>query len=210
MSLLLCHECFAWVEPHDGRCPDCLQGVDPALPDPDLPTLRGLIGDLAYALGEVRVPRRLLPEYGTLYATRNGLYFLPHATEDVAHLVERPTAGSSLFWTVATMLWSPLVFVLPFVKARELQESRTQVLRPQTLTLLDSPRMADLMMENPGVFFVPRRSIRQVRRRRQRWIIDRAPGRPLKLSVESDRRYFQERMADLFADGAWRSVPASF
>ena len=210
MSLLLCHECFTWIEPHDGHCPECLGAVDPAMPDPDLLTLRGLIGEIVHPLGEVRVPRRLLPEYGTLYATRNGLYFLPHVAEDVTHLVERPSPRSSLFWTLAAAVWSPLVFVVPFVKAKELHESRTQILRPQLLASGDSPRLADLMMENPGVFFVPRRSIRQVHRRRQRWIIDRAHARPLKLTVESDQRHFQERMSDLFAETSWRSVPASF
>ncbi|HUG89311.1 MAG TPA: hypothetical protein VML55_00660 [Planctomycetaceae bacterium] len=210
MSLLLCHQCFAWVEPHGGRCPDCLETLDPAMPDPDLATLRVLIGEIVHPLGEVRVPRRLLPEYGTLYATRNGLYFLPHAAEDVAHLVEGESAGASLLWTVASIVWSPLVFVMPFVKAKELRESRTQVLRPQRLTAADSPRLAELLMENPGVFFVPRRSIRHVVRRRQRWIIDRAQARPLKLTVASDGRHFQERMSDLFAEGSWRSVSASF
>jgi hypothetical protein len=210
MSLLLCHECFTWVEPHDDRCPDCLQTVDPALPDPDLPTLQTLIGDILCPLGEVRVSRKLLPEYGTLYGTRNGLFFLPHAAEDITHLVTRPSAGSSLFWTVASLVWAPLVFVLPFVKTKELRESRTRILRPQWLAAADSPVLASLMMENPGVFFVPRRSIRQVQRRRQRWIIHRLPARPLKLTVESDRGYFQERLTGLFAETSWRSVPASF
>jgi hypothetical protein len=168
-----------------------------------------LIGDIVHPLGEVRVPRRLLPEYGTLYATRNGLYFLPHATEDVTHLVERRAPHASLWWTLASLLWSPLVFVVPFVKARELKESPVRVLRPQRLTPADSSRLPELMMENPGVFFVPRRSIRQVQRRRQRWIIDRTPARPLKLTVESDRGDFQERLSDLFADTSWQSVPAS-
>lgn len=208
MSLLLCHECYTWVEPFDARCPECFGTLDCDTPDPALEILRDELGGVVGPLGEVRIRRRLLPDQGTLYATTSGLLFVPHETVREVQLVETPEAGSSLLWTLASIAFTPLVLVLPFVRSKRLRPAPIAVLRPVFLSPGEYRRPAELLMENPGVFFVPRRSIFRIVRRRGKWTIERRQGTPLKFKPHNDRRHFQAQMTQLAATDGWRELIA--
>jgi hypothetical protein len=206
MSFLLCHECYTWVEPSHGRCSGCQQTIDPALPDPPLHALEAAIGPVVRRIGRVRVRRKLLPDCGTLYATTGGLYFLPHRLEQVPQLVEAPAGSSSLFWSVAAMIWFPLVFVLPFIRPRTMERRLVPVLQPQWLPEGEGRRLPELLMQNPGVFFVPGRSIRCVQRRWGKWTVDRSDGPPIRFKPETDADRLDERFAELAQATPWGDV----
>ena len=206
MSYLLCHDCYTWVEPVGDRCPQCEQLIDPEAADPPLGTLAGVIGDLQHLIGEARVLRSKLPRTGLLYATAQGLLFVPHRTVYVSQTVEAKGAGASLFWTLATAIWSPLLFVAPFVKTKRLEERSVPVSEPQYLEEDDSSALAELLMQDPGTFYVPRRAIRGVRRRRHRWMIERVQATPLKLWAEGDRPLFHREMRELLESPVWRGL----
>lgn len=186
MSLLLCHECYSWVLPDDGRCPDCQFTVDAATPDPSLDLLGQSIGELMHPIGEVRVRRKLLPERGMLYATTNGLFFLPHELRHETQFVESNDAGNSIVWHLAALAWSPLSLMLPFVKRNRVVAKSVRVFRPQLLSDDEGHRLPEFLMHNPGVFFIPRKVIRSVRRRRGNWIIERQYASTLRLRAESN------------------------
>lgn len=208
MSLLLCHQCYSWVEPSDARCPQCCEVVDSDSPDPTIDMLGAEIGSAVGRIGEVRIRRRLLPEFGTLYATTNGLFFLPHETVREVRLVETPETGSSLLWTLASLAFTPLVFVLPFVRSKRLRPTEVAVRQPVFVAPGERRRLPELLMENPGVFFVPKRSIYRIRRRRGTWRVERRQGPPLKFMPQEPRRQFQERIAKLAVDVGWRDLLA--
>lgn len=196
-SFLLCHECYTWVVPIDDRCPECTNAVDAATPDPSLPLLEHAIGEINGLIGEVRVRRPMLPERGLLYSTEGGLYFLPHELDHVTEMKPAAPTGSSLMWSAAALVVTPLIFVLPFVSVKRLKESSRPVYRPRYLNVGERRRPAELLMENPGVFFVPRRSIRDVRKRRRHWIVERIQGRSLRMTPDANRRTFHVRMGEL-------------
>ena len=206
MSFLLCHECYAWVEPRGDRCSHCGQIVDPEATDPPLSTLAAAIGDLRHLVGEIRVRRKRLPELGLLYATSQGLLFVPHRTVYAMQTVEGQGAGASLFWTLATAVWSPLMLVAPFVRTRRTQEQAVPVADPQYLEPDDSSRLPELLMEDPGVFYIPRRTIRSLRRRRHTWTVERALATPLKFRAEGDRALFHRQMTELLRSPLWRGL----
>ena len=200
MSLLLCHECYSWVEPSDGRCPDCWQPVDTSVPDPPLRALKTVIGELICPLGEIKVRRKMLPDRGMLYATTQGLYFLPHRLVRVMQLVETEDARTSFFWFLAAIAWTPLMFLLPLLKSVQAKPAQVDVFQPQFLTPAESHLLPEFLMQNPGVFFVPRESVRTIRRRRNTWTISRWRGSPLKLKPQDPANAsgagFHERMSD--------------
>ena len=204
MAFLLCHDCYSWVEPADGRCPECRESVDPSATDPPLSTLKSVIGELSQPVGPVRVRRRLLPERGTLYATTNGLCFVPHKAVYVMRDVE-VSGPPSLFWTLATILWSPLMFVMPLVRSKQHRQQRIQTLQPRDLSPEDD-QLPLLLMQDPGTFFVPLRSIRHIRRRRRRWIIERRQGASVRFQAEHDDRALRHRMSELLASPTWQGL----
>jgi hypothetical protein len=200
MSLLLCCECFAWVEPVRDRCPDCQQSLDSSTPDPPLSRLERVIGELISPLGEVRIDRKLLPDQGLLYRTSNGLYFLPHRVERETQLVPTCDAETSLLWSLAALAWSPLALVAPFLKRKtQLVEKQVRVFRPHELECTQSDLLPTFLMQNPGVFFVPRESILAVERRRHCWRIVRVHGVALKITPLDGIPAFEEQMDDLVA-----------
>jgi hypothetical protein len=198
MSLLLCHECFAWVEPVRDRCPDCQHSLDSSVADPPLSRLERVIGDLITPLGEVRVDRKLLPDQGTLYRTSNGLYFLPHRVDRETRLVPNGDAGTSLLWSLAALAWSPLALAVPFLKRRSrLVERQVRVFRPHLLEPGQSEMLPEFLMQNPGVFFIPRESILAIERRRYCWRVVRAHGAALKITPLAEKPAFAEQMDEL-------------
>lgn len=206
MSFLLCHECLSWVEPCDGRCPECVSVVEMSAPDPSPFSLHSVMGEIVGRMGEIRIRRRMLPDRGTLYTTTNGLFFLPHSVENVELTVESRGVSPTSLWTLAAAVWWPLVFVLPFVKTRQLETRVSRIACPQFLTDGDGLRLPSLLMENPGVFFVSRQSVRTIARRWNGWVIHRKQGAPLRMRPESNGRVFHARMADLIASEPWQHV----
>jgi hypothetical protein len=58
-------------------------------------------------------------------------------------------------------------------------------------------------MENPGVFFVPKRSIRGWRRRWRTWKIERHQCSPISIAPESDVKRFHQRLSRLAEADQW-------
>lgn len=202
MSLLLCDECLCWVEPMYERCPDCQQTLDTSTDDPPLSRLERVMGQIVGVLGEVHIDRKLLPDRGLLYQTANGLYFLPHQVERQTQLVPAVDVETSILWSLAAIAWSPLVFVAPFLKQKKTYvERQVRVYRPHQLSLDDSKLLPQLLMQNPGVFFLARDSIRAVERRRNCWRVVRMHGAALKITPLNDRDTFDEQMDGLVASG---------
>ena len=205
MSLLLCDECFTWVEPLQERCPDCQQTLDSSTADPPLSRLERVIGRLVDVLGEVRVDRKLLPDQGLLYRTDNGLYFLPHRVDRQTRLVAATDMETSFLWSLAGLAWAPLVLVAPFLKKKNTYvEREVRVFRPHRLSPDQSELLPELLMQNPGVFFVSRDNIRAVERRRGCWRVVRMHGPALKLTPIHNKHHFDEQMDGLVASGMGR------
>lgn len=211
MSLFLCHECFSWVKPDGERCPSCWQTLDAEAPDPTLEHLASVMGEVVSCLGEIAIDRPRLSQQGMLYATTHGLYFLPHKTTYHTELVESRINGPSFLWIVASVIWSPLMFVLPFIKRKgPLVEQKMPISKPRFLSAIDSSRLPGILMENPGVFFVPRKDIRQIDRKRQRWTIERRLGPHLTLKPHSDRKRFHQKMSELMTSENWTHSTTTF
>jgi len=95
MTLLLCLECCQWREPVEGRCPVCAGTLDIAVPDPTVETLADEIGDGQGLLGDADVSRRELPKRGRLWATTNGLLFVPNESRVIVFEDERRATFSN-------------------------------------------------------------------------------------------------------------------
>jgi len=168
--------------------------------------LRSVIGDVVGLLGEVRVRRKLLPDHGMLYATTNGLYFLPHQLDQEPRITTEPPP-EPLMWSLMSLSWAPLALLKPLLQPfwgkKEQRVVQVSVLRPRALTSDDNDRLPELLMENPGVFFLRRQSIRGWRRRRRHWSIERDQGPPLRFSPESDRNLVHRRVSQLAGAPRW-------
>jgi hypothetical protein len=178
--------------------------MDLSTVDPPLTLLREVMGDIVERLGEVRIRRPMLPEWGTLYATTRGIFFVPHEMDQALAVDAGPFTGTSLMWSLGSFFWSPLMFLMPFLGGEESRESLVRVLRPRRLTTVDSAQMPELLMENPGSLFLPRPQIRAITRKRGMWWIERSLGSPLRLSPIDSPRMFQENIARLLASPAWQ------
>ena len=66
--------------------------------------------------------------------------------------------------------------------------------QPRVLGPEDSGKLAGLLMQNPGVFFLPRRSIQKIRWTLWGWTILRHNSLALRLKPTLDRGRFHERM----------------
>ena len=208
MSYLLCHECYTWVDPEYGRCPQCGSTVDQSIPDPPLDALEMQMGEIFCRIGEVRVKRKGLPDRGMLYATTSGLFFLPHSVERVPCAARNAGDAGTLLWSLAACVWSPLAFVIPLIRANRQRVTPLVVLRPKFITPKDSHRLPVLLMENPGVFFVPKSKIRLVARRGRHWRLDRRHGAPLKLHPTGNRLRFHARMEEVLMTSTFQHLAA--
>lgn len=201
MSYLLCHDCYMWVEPYRGRCPECDHPLDVAVADPEPAALSRTLGQVVRLLGEVQVRRPLLPEIGTLWQTDAGLFFVPHEAGVITRRETEEAASTSLFWALCSLFWTPLIFVLPFLRTGgEEREVQAPVLRPRTTTAV-SASLAALLMQDPGAFFVPRSQIRRLHRRRGWWVCDRQQARAITLRALDDTPDFEQQLQELA--GQW-------
>ncbi|MDA1163330.1 MAG: hypothetical protein O3B13_09530 [Planctomycetota bacterium] len=191
MSIRLCQECCQWVSTRDGRCPDCQdvlpEAIDPAESDTGF---RAIVGEVRGRMGHVRVSRRKLPTDGILYMTSSGLFFLPYRSVTRRRLVEQ--SATSPFWTIAAVLWSPLMFLSPFLRRRELREKDFVEHEPIRLGKDDLQLLPEFLSRVPGAFFVSIRNIRSIRQKRNRWIIDRSFGSSVTIQPIADGPFAQE------------------
>lgn len=206
MKLVLCQECVGWVELRDGRCGECHEVIDVDAPDPSLSRLRAVIGALAARLGEVRVRRKRLPARGTLYATTEGLLFLPHQVDYVTHLIETTSTGTSMLWSLAAVVWHPLLFLSPLVKSRRTKEKLVEVSRPRDLAPEQGAQLPELLMESPGAFFIPLRSIRLIQCKRKTWSIDRGLPSTVKLVSDSEPDELAASIGRLASTDPWDRI----
>lgn len=178
-ALILCQECYSWAEPKSDVCPFCAVTLDPNQPDPTPESLQNLIGPIEFCLGEVITPRRLLPDRGMLYATRGGLLFVPH---DLARSLKPPEtwpASASLLWAAAALLWSPLAIAGALLRFKMTRPGEILLSIPRSLPEGNPSVAASQLMDDPGVFFVSRWSIRCIRRTWRGWTIDCRDRKPV-------------------------------
>lgn len=204
MSIRLCQECCQWFWSHAERCPQCQDSWAETI-DPDVlaQRLRPLVGIIHGRIGHVEIKQKRLPSEGLLYETDLGLFFLPHRNVTVTRLVEE--GRSSPLWHLATMIWAPLMFVLPFIRAKKLTEKDVQENHPLRLHGDNLQRLPDLLGRMPGSIYIATRDISSVKLRRKRWHIQRMSGGTLviePISFES----FNHRMQDLTETDQWRSI----
>jgi hypothetical protein len=190
MSIRLCQECCQWVSTRDGRCPDCQDALPETInPEEVDGRFRSLVGEVRGRMGHVRVVRRKLPSDGVFYETANGLFFLPYRTVTKRRLVEQ--SATSPMWTVAAVLWSPLMFLSPFLKRRELREKDFVENEAIRLGKDDLHLLPDFLSRVAGAFFLPTRNIRAITERRGQWTIERSLGSTISIRPIADGPFGQ-------------------
>ena len=165
MTLLLCPECCQWREPVEGRCAVCVGSLDLAIPDPSLETIAEEIGDLQGLLGEADVPRGDLPKRGRLWATTNGLLFVPCESRVIVFAngdrVKEAARQNGLGRWIGRW-WLGL--------SRRRPASRFACEhRASALAASDRMGLAELLRSDPGVLFWSRGAIATWRRQRGQW-----------------------------------------
>lgn len=204
MTIQLCQECCQWVWSRTDRCPECQDALDrTADPDEIAQRIRPIIGDVVQRIGHVRIPRKRLPHDGVLYQTTNGLFFLPYQTVTATRMVE-VSAGSPM-WTIAALLWAPLMFVLPFIKGKRITEKQFQESEPVRLEEKDLHLLPDLLPRLPGAFFAPMRDMLSIRRKRNGWKVARMNRTSMYLEPLAGAA-FGLRMEDLLQSDLWSSL----
>jgi hypothetical protein len=191
MSIRLCQECCQWVWTRDGRCPNCQDVLSKTVhPEESDVRFRAVVGEVRGRMGHVHIPRRKLPTDGILYETANGLFFLPHRSVTRRRLVEQP--ASSPMWTLAAVLWAPLMFLSPFLQRRELLAKDFIESEPIRLSQEDLQLLPDFLSRVIGTFFLPTRNIRSIRQKRNQWVIERAVGPTMTFQPIADGPFTQE------------------
>lgn len=204
-ALILCQECYSWAEPTSDVCPFCAVSLDPNQPDPTLESLEDLIGPIEFCLGEVTTPRRLLPDRGMLYGTRGGLLFIPHDLSRRVIPAQPWTASASLLWATAALLWSPLAIAGALLRFKTIRPAEILLPIPRPVPEGNPSAAASQLMDDPGVFFVPRRNIRCLRRTWRGWTIDCRDRKPIVLRP-TQRDIFAENLQQEPCRSTWAAV----
>ncbi|MCA9449570.1 MAG: hypothetical protein KC931_20790 [Candidatus Omnitrophica bacterium] len=202
-SLLLCGECFSWVVPAGGHCPECLAPLRPETPDPPTEILRSTIGDLKRKLGYCRAVRRGGDVPGTLYLTTQGLFFIPHRMEVTKEELEHPPRKS--IFIILSEMFIPLFNIYSWFMSSRKRLVDVTIFYPILLLPEDGPMLPQLLMSNPGAFFIPRDRVRAMLYTRGKWTIDRSRGKDLVLLEDPEDRQFSERILELRNTVEWRS-----
>ena len=190
MPIRLCQECCQWVSTRGGRCPDCQDALPETInPEDSDSRFRDVVGQVQGRMGHVRVLRRKLPSDGVIYETVNGLFFLPYRTVTKCRLVEQ--SASSPLWSVAAVLWSPLMFLSPFLKRRELREKEFVEIEAIRLGKDDLHLLPDFLSRVAGAFFLPIRDIRGITENRGQWTIERSIGSKIRIRPIADGPFCQ-------------------
>lgn len=165
MTLLLCPECCQWREPVERRCSVCAGSLDLAIPDPSLETVADEIGDLRGLLSEADVPRGDLPKRGRLWATTNGLLFVPCESRVIVFANDdlvRSAMRSGGFGRWIGQWWS-------WLSGRESTVRFACERRASELAASDRFTLAELLRSDPGILFWSRGAIAGWRRQRGQW-----------------------------------------
>jgi hypothetical protein len=194
MSLILCHQCFSWVEPLGEQCPQCDFPLDARAPDPSPTELNAAIGQVVRRIGECRIARAVLPDRGSLYETTQGLFFVPHRLEQVK-IVHGETSPRPLRTILAACLKTPWRLLSGAPGRRQAARMEIAVDEHRLLGPEDSGTLSLLLMQNPGVFFLARRSIDKVRWTLWGWTISRPNSLVLRVKPIVERGRFHERMS---------------
>ena len=181
MTLLLCPECCQWREPVDGRCLVCSTTLDLAIPDPSLEAIAEEIGDLQGLLGESHVSRPDLPKQGRLYATTNGLLFVPNQSRVI--VFENPDRARAMTRTVWPRRW--IVRWWSRLSGRDLADRFACEQRVSESVPGDRIGLAELLRSHPGILFWSRRAIVSWRRQHGQWVLLRRDdhGWPERISM---------------------------
>ena len=94
-------------------------------------------------------------------------------------------------WTVASILWSPLMFLSPFLKRRELREKDFIEIEAIRLGKEDLQLLPDFLSRVTGAFFVPTRNIRAITQKRGHWIVERSIGPKITIQPVADGPFAQ-------------------
>jgi hypothetical protein len=204
MSIRLCQECCQWFWSHEDRCPQCQDSWTEEIDvDAIASRLRPRVGAIVERIGHVRIKQKRLPSEGLLYETEFGLFFLPHRNVTVTRLVEE--GKSSPLWNLASVLWAPMMFVLPFIKAKKLTKKDVQENHPVRLKGESLQRLPDLLGRLPGSIYIASRDVMSVKSNGKRWHIRRSSGAKLTfepISVDA----FSQRMNQIMEADQWRSI----
>jgi hypothetical protein len=196
------------MEPQAGLCPGCHHALDAAVPDTAPELLDADLGVVESRIGEIRMGRTTLT--GVLYATTRGLFFAPHHVERVVRVIGESVPGHSVLWWCASMMWSPLTLLLPFVKTRRGRLVESYQDRPQVLVKGDCHRMSQLLMQSPGCFFLSHQTLRLICKRRRKWIIERSVGGSLRFKPVSDTGEFERQFQLELSNDRWSGVIVSY
>jgi len=165
MTLLLCPECCQWREPVEGRCPVCAGSLDLAIPDPSLEAVASKIGELRGLLGEAEMQHGEFPKQGRLWATSNGLLFVPCESRVIVFTDDKRAKGTMSSRGLRRWFggwWSRLSGC-----DREARFACEH--RPGELVGHDSLALAELLQSDPGILFWSRGTIATWRRPRGQW-----------------------------------------
>jgi hypothetical protein len=205
MALVLCQQCLSWVEPIAEQCPQCDYPIDLRTADPTAEELAAAIGPLISRIGPVRISRTALPGRGFLYATTGGLFFVPQSVERV-RLVSAEHVPRSLRSMFVNLLRTPFRILRRGVAHGAWGGYRSPMrvdISSHELPLLgtdDGDRLPGLLMDNPGVCFFARRSLRAIRRTFAGWALVRHNNFTLRVKPLGDRTAFQKQMASISDD----------
>ena len=192
MALVLCQQCLSWVEPIAEQCPQCDYPIDLRTADPTAEELAAAIGPLISRIGPVRISRTTLPDRGRF--VRDDRRAVLRAAIGRAH---PPGFGRTVPSIVAIYVFNVVRTprrVLRRGVAHGVWGGYRSPMRVEISThelpLLgtdDGDRLPRLLMDNPGVCFFSRRSLRTIRHTFSGWALvrpnnftlrDQAAGRP--------------------------------
>lgn len=94
-------------------------------------------------------------------------------------------------WSVAAVLWSPLMFLSPFLKRRELREKDFVEIEAIRLGKDDLHLLPDFLSRVIGAFFLPIRGIRGITEHRGQWTIERSIGSTIRIRPVADGPFSQ-------------------
>jgi len=208
MSLLLCHQCLSWTRPRNSRCTICAERVDLGARDPSFEELAQKIGAIEHTLGVVSFPRKLLPDLGTVYVTTNGFIFLPHRQVQEPKLVTGNSTGSSIFWIVAGLAFTPIGILTPFLRKKKVERKIVPVLHPVRLEKEQSDRLPLFLMNHPGVLFISLETVGSIKKKGSWWFIKRKFGGVLRFRMLKRDKAFHHNMQQLLNIDPWSQFRA--
>jgi hypothetical protein len=174
MMLLLCPECCQWREPIEGRCPECFGTLDVTATDPTLDAISQHLGALQSLIGEAELAREHLPPQGLLYATTGGLLFVPGESPVIVFGQSAQAWDQQSDRSALGLVQKAVSYLLRRPPARRFACER----RECELAVGDRFGIAELLRNDPGVWFLSRARISNWRYVRGWWEFSWQNGRP--------------------------------